>query len=48
MCHTIVAQGPTGAIKAGAINEALEFVHPIEIKGAWKEYFCTECHRVLY
>lgn len=48
MCHTIVAQGPTGAIKAGSVNESLEFVHPIEIKDKWKEYFCTECHRVLY
>jgi nitrate/TMAO reductase-like tetraheme cytochrome c subunit len=48
LCHTIVAQGPTGAIKAGSVNGALEFVHPIDIKDKWKTAFCTECHRVLY
>lgn len=48
LCHTIVAQGPTGAIKTGSVNGTLEFVHPTDIKGKWKDYYCTECHRVLY
>ena len=48
LCHTIIAQGPTGAISASSIDKTLEFVHPIDIKGKWKDYFCTECHRVLY
>ncbi len=48
LCHTIIAQGPTGNISAGSINEALEFVHPVEIRGKWKTAFCSECHKVLY
>lgn len=48
LCHTIIAQGPTGNIATGAINSALEFVHPTEIRGKWKTAFCSECHRELY
>jgi hypothetical protein len=48
LCHTIIAQGPTGAISTSSIDKTLEFVHPTDIKGKWKDYFCTECHRVLY
>jgi RNase P subunit RPR2 len=48
MCHTIVAQGPTGAIQSVALNDTLEFVHPTEIRGKWKTAFCSECHKVLY
>jgi len=48
LCHTIIAQGPTGTISTSAIDKTLEFVHPTDIKGKWKDYFCTECHRVLY
>ena len=48
LCHTIVAQGPTGAIKSGDINGAMEFVHPVDIKGKWKTAFCSECHKALY
>jgi hypothetical protein len=48
LCHTIIAQGPTGNIATGAINAALEFVHPTEIRGKWKTAFCSECHRELY
>ena len=48
ICHTIVAQGPTGAIKSGDINGAMEFVHPVDIKGKWKTAFCSECHKALY
>ena len=48
LCHTIIAQGPTGNIATGAINSALEFVHPTKIRGKWKTAFCSECHRELY
>ena len=48
LCHTIIAQGPYGAINTSSIDKSLEFVHPTDIKGKWKDNFCTECHRVLY
>jgi len=48
LCHAIVNQGPTGNVTNSSVDKALEFVHPIEIKGAWKTSFCSECHKVLY
>jgi hypothetical protein len=48
LCHTIIAQGKTGNIQYGTINQALEFVHPTEIRGKWKTAFCSECHKELY
>jgi nitrate/TMAO reductase-like tetraheme cytochrome c subunit len=48
LCHTIIAQGPTGKIVNSSINSTLEFEHPVEIRGKWKTAFCSECHRVLY
>jgi hypothetical protein len=48
LCHTLIAQGPTGKMQYATINQAMEFVHPIDVKDNWKTYFCTECHRVLY
>jgi len=48
LCHTIIAQGKTGNITSGSINEALEFEHPTNIRGKWKTAFCSECHRQLY
>ena len=48
LCHIIVNQGPTGKVTASSTDKALEFVHPVEIKGAWKTAFCSECHKVLY
>ena len=48
LCHTIVAEGPTGKIQYSSINEVLGFIHPIDIKDNWKNFNCTECHRVLY
>jgi hypothetical protein len=48
LCHTIVAQGVTGAISYANVDSTLEFKHPIDIKNSWKEYLCTECHRTLY
>jgi len=48
LCHTFIAQGPTGKIKYSTIDNVMEFVHPIDVKDNWKTYFCTECHRQLY
>jgi hypothetical protein len=48
LCHTIVAQGPTGKINSTPINSTMEFEHPTDIEGEWKVSFCTDCHRVLY
>lgn len=48
ICHTIIAQGPTGNITNAYINSTLEFVHPTSIGEKWKTEFCSECHRTLY
>lgn len=48
LCHTIIAQGPTGDVKQTNLESLLEFVHPIDVKDNWKTYFCTECHKTLY
>jgi hypothetical protein len=48
ICHSIVIQGPKDNLMVAAANGSLEFVHPVDIGGAWKEYSCTECHRYLY
>jgi nitrate/TMAO reductase-like tetraheme cytochrome c subunit len=48
LCHTIIAQGPTGNMKYATINETMEFTHPVDVKDNWKTYLCTECHRQLY
>jgi len=42
-CHIIISQGKTGA--AEMINPGgLEFEHPEDIDGEWKETSCSECH----
>ncbi len=48
LCHTIIAQGPSGKVEYSSVENHLEFVHPIDVKDNWKTYFCTECHRELY
>jgi nitrate/TMAO reductase-like tetraheme cytochrome c subunit len=48
MCHSFLAQGPTGKIQTVALGNSMEFAHPTEIRGKWKTAFCSECHRVLY
>jgi len=48
LCHSILAQGPTGDIKTVALGNTMEFIHPVEIRGKWKTAFCSECHRVLF
>jgi nitrate/TMAO reductase-like tetraheme cytochrome c subunit len=48
LCHSILAQGPTGAVNTVPLGSSMEFLHPVEIRGKWKTAFCSECHRVLY
>ncbi|MFZ4547561.1 MAG: cytochrome c3 family protein [Bacteroidales bacterium] len=48
ICHTIIAQGPTGLIVNAAINSTLDFQHPTELKGKSKTAFCSDCHLSLY
>jgi len=48
LCHTIIAQGPTGKIVNAYVSSTLEFVHPTNIAEKWKTAFCSECHRALY
>ena len=44
-CHLIVAQGPSEDVEQLESNiNGVEFQHPEDIDGAWKEYKCTECH----
>jgi hypothetical protein len=48
ICHTIIAQGPTGNISNAYINSTLQFVHPTSIGEKWKTKFCSDCHHELY
>lgn len=48
LCHAIVIQGRAGEESIGLVNESLEFIHPKDIKGEWKDGLCVECHRYLY
>ena len=48
ICHTIIAQGPTGSITNTYLNSTLEFAHPTNIGDKWKTKFCSECHQNLY
>ncbi len=48
ICHTIIAQGPTGNITNSYLNSTLQFVHPTNIGEKWKTEFCSECHSSFY
>lgn len=48
ICHSIVLQGTADNMQVTAANGSMEFIHPVDIGEAWKEYSCTECHRHLY
>ncbi len=43
-CHTILAQGPEGAIVRDSTGQGLEFRHPVDIDEAWRETGCFDCH----
>ncbi len=49
LCHSILAQGvPTAEVKTVPLNSTMEFLHPVEIRDAWKTAMCSDCHKVLY
>jgi hypothetical protein len=48
LCHTIVGQGKPSDMEYTSIKQNLEFRHPIDIGGAWKESNCSDCHLYLY
>jgi len=48
LCHSILAQGVPDTLQTTSVNGALEFVHPNDPDGAWKEDLCSECHKDLY
>lgn len=41
-CHTIIEQGAPGA--EATSTAGLEFIHPFEDDGLWKEMNCFDCH----
>jgi len=48
LCHTILGQGTVDNYITTSIDQSLEFVHPVDIDEAWKEFTCADCHRYLY
>ncbi|MBI5415581.1 MAG: cytochrome C, partial [Candidatus Omnitrophica bacterium] len=42
VCHTIIEQGPPGALEKS--TEGLPFHHPVDIGDMWQEMNCYECH----
>lgn len=48
LCHSIIAQGTPDTLQVGSIYDELEFVHPNDPDGMWKDGFCYECHAELY
>ncbi len=46
-CHTIIAQGPSDQLVRATSDVSLEFQHPVDIDGMWKESLCTDCHTGL-
>jgi hypothetical protein len=41
-CHTIIQQGPSGALETNLAG--LTFKHPVDIGGAWRQTNCSGCH----
>jgi len=49
LCHTIIAQGTPDNMEAiTGLNESLDFFHPNDPDGMWKEGLCSDCHSELY
>jgi nitrate/TMAO reductase-like tetraheme cytochrome c subunit len=48
LCHMILAQGNPEQMKEVGVRDSLEFIHPVDIGEAWKEFHCSECHQSLY
>lgn len=47
LCHQIMAQGSPDEREVASYGQLLEFKHPVDIDGAWKESLCTDCHTGL-
>jgi hypothetical protein len=49
LCHTIVAQGTPDSMQVIAnLGSSLDFFHPNDPDGMWKEGVCSDCHHDLY
>lgn len=42
VCHTIIAQGPPGAMETSL--DGLKFQHPVDIPEGWEKVACSQCH----
>jgi nitrate/TMAO reductase-like tetraheme cytochrome c subunit len=42
-CHTIIVQGPDRELPTIAA-QGLEFKHPVDISGVWRQMMCSSCH----
>ncbi len=47
LCHIVNAQGKPGEMEIAEVGKALEFNHPVDVGGAWKDFLCTDCHTGL-
>ena len=41
-CHTLIMQGQAGKLEANLAG--VEFKHPVDISGLWKQTKCSDCH----
>ncbi len=48
LCHSIVAQGVPDTLKSVPVFNEMEFIHPNDPDGMWREAKCSECHKELY
>ncbi|GAB4327554.1 MAG: NapC/NirT family cytochrome c [Calditrichia bacterium] len=46
-CHIINTQGTPDDMEVAMVGQSLEFKHPVDIDGAWREGLCTDCHTGL-
>jgi hypothetical protein len=44
LCHTVVNQGPAGALGDTLVYSGVEFRHPVDVGGGERAMFCSECH----
>lgn len=45
LCHNIDVQGTPGKnLEVAKVGSALQFKHPVDIGGAWKQMMCSDCH----
>jgi nitrate/TMAO reductase-like tetraheme cytochrome c subunit len=46
-CHVLNAQGNPNSMQVAELDHSLEFKHPEDIGGVWKEMLCSDCHTGL-